>query len=320
MSSSTVAYILAAGTAQLAAGVDWVREDAARDAELLLTEALGVNRTQLQLRIDEVVPTEIAARYQAHIARRANGEPVAYILGEREFWSLPLRVAPGVLVPRPDTECLVEVALRFLQGWNVAAAQAPHLATPTNPSQAPSLLDLGTGSGAIALALASELPNMRVVAVELSPTALAVAADNMAHLAPGRVELLAGNWFAPVGGRRFTCIVSNPPYLSADDPHLPSLAAEPLGALVSGPDGLECYREIIAGAPAHLEAGGLLALEHGYAQGAAVRALLAEAGFTGVATHRDLAGHERVTSGVGREGGREGLSSFTEFKSVLLDT
>jgi len=298
MSSSTVTHLLAAGTAQLAAGVDWVRADAAREAELLLMEALAVTRTQLRLRSHEVVPTEIAARYQAHIARRASGEPVAYLLGEREFWSLPLRVAPGVLVPRPDTECLVEVALRFLQGWGMAAAHEPHLATPANPSPTQSVLDLGTGSGAIALALASELPAARVVAVEVSAPAFAVAADNFKRLAPGRVELLAGHWYEPLGPRRFTCIVSNPPYLAADDPYLPSLAAEPREALVSGNDGLECYREIIAGAPAHLEAGGLLALEHGHAQGAAVRALLAAAGFTGMATHRDLAGLERVTSGV----------------------
>ena len=184
-------------------------------------------------------------------------------------------------MPRPDTECLVEVALRFLQGQPRA-----------------SVLDLGTGSGAIALALVSELPAARIVAVEVSPVALGLAADNIARLAPGRVELLQGNWFAPLGAQRFTCIVSNPPYLAADDPHLPSLAAEPREALVSGNDGLECYREIVAGAPAHLETHGLLALEHGHTQGADVRSLLAAAGFTDIATHRDLAGLERVTSGV----------------------
>jgi release factor glutamine methyltransferase len=281
MASITIASLLATGATQLAAGVAWVREDAAREAELLLSAALAMNRTQLRLRLDEVVPTEIAARFQAHIARRASGEPVAYILGEREFWSLPLRVAPGVLVPRPDTECLVEVVLRFLQGVRT-----------------PSVLDLGTGSGAIALALATELPQAQVVAVELSAAALTVAADNIARLAPGRVELLAGHWYEPLGPRRFTCIASNPPYLAADDPHLPSLAAEPREALVSGSDGLECYREIVARAPAHFETNGLLALEHGHLQGADVRSLLAAAGFTGIVTHHDLAGLERVTSGV----------------------
>ena len=281
MAPDTIAGLLANGTAQLAAGAEWVREDAASEAEYLLATALGLNRTQLRLRLEAPVPTEVAARFQDHIARRASGEPVAYIHGEREFWSLPLRVGPGVLVPRPDTECLVEVALRFLQGQ----------------ARAPSLLDLGTGSGAIALALASELPTARVVAVEISPVALGLAADNIARLAPGRVELLQGNWFAPLGAQRFTCIVSNPPYLAADDPHLPSLAAEPREALVSGNDGLECYREIVAGAPAHLETRGLLALEHGHLQGADLRALLAAAGFTDIATQRDLAGLERVTSG-----------------------
>lgn len=280
MNSFTIASLLANGTVQLAAGAEWVREDAASEAEYLLATALGLNRTQLRLRLDAPVPADVAARFHDHIVRRAVGEPVAYLHGEREFWSLPLRVGRGVLVPRPDTECLVEVALRFLQGQATV-----------------SVLDLGTGSGAIALALATELPAARIVAVELSPTALVVAANNIARLAPGRVELLQGNWFAPVGAQRFTCIVSNPPYLAADDPHLPSLTAEPLEALVSGADGLECYREIVAGAPAHLETSGLLAMEHGHTQGAAVRALLEDRGFSGVVTHRDLAGHERVTSG-----------------------
>lgn len=282
MSSITIASLLAAGTAQLAAGAEWVREDAAHEAEYLLAAALGWNRTQLRLRLETAVPADIAAHYQNQLTRRAAGEPVAYLLGEREFWSLPLQVGPGVLVPRPDTECLVEVALRFLQGR----------------TNTPNVLDLGTGSGAIALALATELPQAKVTAVELSPAAFTVAAGNIARLAPGRVELLAGHWYEPVGGRLFTCIVSNPPYLAADDPHLPSLAAEPRSALVSGADGLECYREIVAGAPAHLEAGGLLALEHGHTQGADVRALLAAGGFTAIATQRDLAGLERVTSGV----------------------
>ncbi len=280
MNSFTIASLLANGTVQLAAGAEWVREDAASEAEYLLATALGLNRTQLRLRLDALVPADVAAGFHDHIARRAAGEPVAYLHGEREFWSLPLRVGRGVLVPRPDTECLVEVALWFLQGQATV-----------------SVLDLGTGSGAIALALATELPAARIVAVELSPAALAVAANNIARLAPGRVELLQGNWFAPVGAQRFTCIVSNPPYLAADDPHLPSLAAEPREALVSGSNGLECYRDIIAGAPAHLETSGLLAMEHGHTQGAAVRALLEDRGFSGVVTHRDLAGHERVTSG-----------------------
>ena len=281
MAPDTIAGLLANGTAQLAAGAEWAREDAASEAEYLLATALGLTRTQLRLRLEAVVPADAAAQFLDHIARRASGEPIAYIHGEREFWSLPLRVGPGVLVPRPDTECLVEVALRFLQGQPRA-----------------SVLDLGTGSGAIALALVSELPAARIVAVEVSPVALGLAADNIARLAPGRVELLQGNWFAPLGAQRFTCIVSNPPYLAADDPHLPSLAAEPREALVSGNDGLECYREIVAGAPAHLETHGLLALEHGHTQGADVRSLLAAAGFTDIATHRDLAGLERVTSGV----------------------
>ena len=300
MAPDTIAGLLAAGTAQLAAGAEWVREDAASEAEYLLATALGVNRTQLRLRLETAVPADIAAHYQNQLTRRAAGEPVAYLLGEREFWSLPLRVGPGVLVPRPDTECLVEVALRFLQMRVAVHEKGTDLPTPSTLSPSPNVLDLGTGSGAIAVALATELPQAKVTAVELSPAAFTVAAGNIARLAPGRVELLAGHWYEPVGGRLFTCIVSNPPYLAADDPHLPSLAAEPREALVSGKDGLECYREIVAGAPAHLETHGLLALEHGHTQGADVRSLLAAAGFTDIATHRDLAGLERVTSGVHR--------------------
>jgi release factor glutamine methyltransferase len=159
------------------------------------------------------------------------------------------------------------------------------------------VLDLGTGSGAIALAIACERRDTQVTAIEASPAARVIAAGNIARLAPGRVELLAGDWFAPLAGRRFEVIVANPPYLAADDPHLVALAREPREALVSGPEGLECFRAILAGAPNHLVSGGWLGLEHGATQAMAVRELLGAAGLTGVTTHRDLAGLERVSSG-----------------------
>lgn len=276
---------LAAGDS-LAAGPPWIRGEARLEAELLLAATLGLERWQLRSRGTERVPADTAARFRALVARRLAGEPLHYLLGRREFWSLELQVAPGVLVPRADTECLVEQALLHLDTCLAAGADSY------------CVLDLGTGSGAIALAIASERPDVHVTAVEASPAAACIAAANIARLAPGRVELLTGHWYTPVSGRRFHVIVANPPYLAVDDPHLPSLAGEPLEALVSGPDGLEAFREIIAGATAHLLPGGWLGLEHGATQGPAVRALLQSAGLHDVTTHRDLAGLERVSGGV----------------------
>jgi release factor glutamine methyltransferase len=216
--------------------------------------------------------------------RRIAGEPVAYLTGRREFWSLDLELTPDVLVPRPETELVVERALEALSG-----------------RASPAVLDLGTGSGAIALAIAHERPDADVTATDTSRAALAVAADNARRLGIGNLRMLEGSWFEPVGGRRFEVVAANPPYVAAGDPALAALAHEPLAALVAGADGLEALAAIARAAPAHLQPGGRLVLEHGTRQGAAVRALLEGAGFVDVATRRDLAGHERVTEGTRRD-------------------
>jgi release factor glutamine methyltransferase len=216
--------------------------------------------------------------------RRIAGEPVAYLTGRREFWSLDLELTPDVLVPRPETELVVERALEALSG-----------------RASPAVLDLGTGSGAIALAIAHERPDADVTATDTSRAALAVAADNARRLGIGNLRMLEGSWFEPVGGHRFEVVAANPPYVAAGDPALAALAHEPLAALVAGADGLEALAAIARAAPAHLQPGGRLVLEHGTRQGAAVRALLEGAGFVDVATRRDLAGHERVTEGTRRD-------------------
>lgn len=213
------------------------------------------------------------------IDRRVRGEPLAYITGEREFWSRRLQVTPDVLVPRPETELLVERALVLCEA---GSAQ---------------VLDLGTGSGAVALALAIERPTWRITATDASPAALAVAAGNARALNVCNCEFVSGSWYAPVQGRGFDLIVSNPPYIAPGDPALadPALRHEPQSALVSPPDGLTALREIIGGARMHLTAGGALALEHGNDQGPAVAEMLVRAGFSHVRCHADLAGHPRVT-------------------------
>jgi len=256
--------------------------DSARlDAEILLCELLRCNRAGLVIRADEVLTTELALRYAALIERRQQGEPVAYLTGRREFWSLELQVSPAVLIPRPDTELLVEWALERLRGVS-----------------APLLADLGTGSGAIALALASERPDARVVAVDLSADALAQAAHNARLLGLDRVDFRLGDWLLPLAGERFDLIVSNPPYVADQDPHLRDLRFEPRRALTAGADGLADLRRIAAAAPGHLKPGAVLLLEHGAEQGAAVRALLHEQGYGAVETRRDLNGLERATLGV----------------------
>jgi release factor glutamine methyltransferase len=245
---------------------------AALDAEILVATVLGVDRARLAA--EELFALESLLR------RRLDGEPVAYLTGRREFWSLDLAVTPDVLVPRPETEILVERALAAIAGL-----------------PQPAVLDLGTGSGAIAIAIASERRDSSVSATDRSPAALAVARRNGARFAPANLRFFEGDWFAPVAGARFEAIVSNPPYVAEGDAALALLAREPRGALVAGPEGLDALRAIAAGAAAHLSPGGRLLLEHGAAQGAAVRALLAGAGLRAVETFRDLAGHERVTEG-----------------------
>jgi release factor glutamine methyltransferase len=258
------------------------RSDSPRlDAELLLAEVTGRSRTALHAHGDEALAPELEARYEHLIDRRLEGVPVAYLTGVREFWSLPLRVSPAVLVPRPETETLVELVL----------ARLP-------PAEDCEVLDLGTGSGAIALAIAKERPRARLTAVDVSPAALAVAAANGAALGLGSVSWHLGSWFDGLEGRRFDVIAANPPYVAADDAALAALRAEPLVALTPGPSGLEAFAAIAAGAPRHLRAGGLLALEHGAMQGADLDALLRQQGFTQISLHADAAGRPRVTLAV----------------------
>ena len=252
-----------------------------RDAEILLAWSWGRTRSQLLVSAGESVPAEVAARFAEVCRRRADGVPVAYLLGRREFWSLDFEVTPDVLVPRPETELLVQRMLDLLPARDVSVA------------------DLGTGSGAIAIALAHERPHWRVTGTDKSDAALAVARGNGTRLADGRVEWLLSDWYAALAGRRFDAIASNPPYVAADDPVLGSdgLRHEPRGALTPGGDGTSALATLINGAPEHLHPGGWLALEHGTAQGETLRSLLVARGFTHVTSHRDLAGHERVTEG-----------------------
>jgi release factor glutamine methyltransferase len=270
----TVAQALAAARA---AGVDRL------DAQLLLAHVLQRPRSWVLAHDDDRLPAAAAAACATLVARRAGGEPFAYLVGEREFHGLRLRVTPDVLVPRPDTETLVDWAIELLHG-ELAALPAPEV------------LDLGTGSGAIALALQHACAHARVSALDASPAALAVARDNAARLGLP-VAFFDSDWWSAAGTRRWHLALSNPPYIAADDPHLASLAHEPQQALTPGGDGLGAYDLLIAAAPTHLHAGGWLLLEHGAGQADAVRARLQAAGFTEVQTRRDLAGHARCSGG-----------------------
>jgi release factor glutamine methyltransferase len=251
------------------------------DAELLLARILGLPRSALIARGDEPVATNHESAFAELIRSRARGVPIAYLTGSREFWSLPLKVSPAVLVPRPETEILVEHALTLLPRDEVC-----------------SVLDLGTGSGAIALSLAHERPRWAVTGVDISPAALEIAAHNAQALKLSHVQWRLGHWFNPVAGERFHLIVANPPYIAANDPALTALCAEPAAALIAGPTGLEALRDIIAQAPRHLHARGGLALEHGITQGQDVAQLLQQYGFDSIRTYSDFSGRPRVTLGV----------------------
>lgn len=257
-------------------------QEARTEVELLLTRALGVSKARLVAYPELAEQAAGCSRYQDWLHRRMAGEPVAYLLGEREFFGLAFHVDPAVLIPRPETELLVELAL----------ARLP-------PGQVASVLDLGTGSGCIAVAIAHSRPRARVVASDVSAAALAVAATNVSRHAASNVELRQGDCFEAVAGERFDLIVSNPPYVAEGDPHLAQgdLRFEPKRALTSGTDGMQMLRAIATQAPRYLLTGGWLLLEHGYDQADRVRALLAEAGFAELISERDLAGHPRVTGG-----------------------
>ncbi|QGZ30107.1 peptide chain release factor N(5)-glutamine methyltransferase [Stutzerimonas stutzeri] len=251
------------------------------DAEWLLAAALGKAASYLHTWPEREVPVECEARFVADLARRRRGEPIAYILGRQGFWSLELEVAPHTLIPRPDTELLVETALQLL------------------PAAAMNVLDLGTGTGAIALALAHERPAWRVTGVDRVAQAVALATRNAQRLRLDNAVFCESQWFAALEGQRYALIVSNPPYIRACDPHLRQgdLRFEPSSALVAGEDGLDDIRQIIASASSHLLPEGWLLLEHGYDQAPAVRALFAEGGFCEIESRKDFGGHERISLG-----------------------
>ncbi|WP_122739681.1 peptide chain release factor N(5)-glutamine methyltransferase [Pseudomonas viridiflava] len=252
------------------------------DAELLLAAALGKPRSFLHTWPERIVSTEAALAFAGYLQRRRTGEPVAYILGQQGFWKLDLEVAPHTLIPRPETEMLVEAALELVPAF--APAQ---------------VLDLGTGTGAIGLALANDRQQWKITAVDRVPEAVALAERNRQRLQLDNAEVLNSHWFSALEGRHFDLIISNPPYIAETDPHLSmgDVRFEPGSALTSGPDGLDDLRTIISEAPVHLTPGGWLLLEHGYDQGPAVRELLIRHGFERIQTRRDLGEHERITFG-----------------------
>jgi len=252
------------------------------EAQLLLTSTLNLDRAWLIAHEDDALQADIHAPFEAMLNRRLNGEPVAYILGHREFYGLKLKVTPATLIPRPDTETLVEAAL----------AKSPTDATC-------SILDLGTGTGAIALAIAKHRPLAMVTAVDASRAALDVAQENAKTLNICNVRFVLSDWFSELNGKKFDVIASNPPYIEDQDAHLKQgdLRFEPLTALASGKDGLDDIRRIIQTAPQHLNPGGWLMLEHGYDQAELVAGLLKNTGFEEVESKADIAGIARATSG-----------------------
>ncbi|ELY2648309.1 peptide chain release factor N(5)-glutamine methyltransferase [Cronobacter sakazakii] len=256
-------------------------ESPRRDAEILLAFVTGRTRTFILAFGETALTDDELTRLDALLARRAAGEPVAYLIGQREFWSLPLEVSPATLIPRPDTECLVEQALARL---------------PATPCR---ILDLGTGTGAIALALASERPDCHVTALDVIPEAVALAKRNAQRLGIDNVTILQSHWFSALTDVRFSLIVSNPPYIDGDDPHLSQgdVRFEPKSALVADDAGLADLETLVTEARRFLEDNGWLMLEHGWQQGEAVRELFTRAGYQGVETCRDYGGNERLTLG-----------------------
>lgn len=263
-------------TRRLAAG-----ESPKRDAEILLAFVTGRSRTFIMAFGETQLALNEQAQLDTLLARREQGEPVAYLVGEREFWSLPLSVSSATLIPRPDTECLVEQALACLS------------ASPQ------SVLDLGTGTGAIALAIASERPDCQLTGVDLQPEAVKLAQHNAQKLAIPNASFMQGSWFAPVVGQQFALIVSNPPYIDATDPHLVvgDVRFEPASALVADNAGLADLQTIIQHAPQYLLAGGWLLLEHGWQQAQNVQQLFHQAGYDEIATVKDYGGNDRVSLG-----------------------
>lgn len=272
---ASIAELLAAATSRLRE----VSDSARLDAELLLARAIDMPRSYLFAHPEDTLDDAALERFERTLERRLGGEPMAYIAGSKEFWSLELMVSPATLVPRPETELLVDIALREI---------------PRKADWA--LLDLGTGSGAIALAIARDRPLCRVTAVDVSRAALAVASENARQLSIANVEFLDGDWTAPVSGRKFRMIVSNPPYVARDDAALDVLQAEPALALAAGEDGLDSIRVIVCDCTAILADGGMLVLEHGADQRDSVAEILKSYGWDGIRCYDDHSGHPRVTS------------------------
>lgn len=257
------------------------------DAQLLLAHRLGQSRTWVIAHDDHALAEADVTTLEAALQQRAGGMPLAYLVGEREFHGLALEVSRDVLVPRPETELLVDWALKLLAAMRAADAPGPA------PSPC-AVVDLGTGSGAVALAIKQAAPWVSVTATDASTAALAVAQRN-AQRHGLDVECVLGNWWQPLAGRQFALALSNPPYIAGGDPHLAALMHEPLAALTPGGDGLDALKRLVANAPHHLQRGGWLLLEHGFDQAEAVTALLRARGFAQVQTRRDLAGLPRCT-------------------------
>ncbi|MHB1590234.1 MAG: peptide chain release factor N(5)-glutamine methyltransferase [Sulfuricella sp.] len=281
---ATLDTTLRQGADALGATLNLDPRESRLEAQILLCHIIQQPRAYLAAHDCDPISPEQAAAFAALLQRRLQGEPIAYILGEREFYSLDFKVTPAVLIPRPETELLVELALAHIPAGHPCR-----------------VLDLGTGSGAVAVTLALHRPRTEMVAVDQSAAALEVARGNAQRLGAGNLRLIQSNWYSALAGETFELIVSNPPYIAAADPHLAhgDLRFEPPTALASGKDGLDDIRTIVRGAAAHLKPGGWLLFEHGYDQAAACRELLVQAGFGQVASAADLAGIERVSYGQG---------------------
>ena len=279
-SFETAEQLLRADSATLASALQIPMPEARREIQMLLRRALGVDLSMLLAHPELVPKARETHAYSQALARRLGGEPMAYIVNEREFYGLRFEVSPAVLIPRPETELLVEMALERL----------PEAIAAT-------VLDIGTGSGCVAIAIAKLRPRARIIASDLCEPALAVAERNARRQCVSNVELRLGSWFEPHGDERFDLIVSNPPYLAQDDPHLRYLPGEPQLALVAGQQGLEALRAIVLEAPRHLLPGGSLIVEHGHDQAESVARLFQRGGFGDVVARTDIAGIQRAVGG-----------------------
>ena len=289
MQSNTITQLIQSSQTKLNIRLNLSPKEAKFEAQLLLLHALNKKRAWLIAHENDSIHTDVEIEFKTLLNRRLNGEPIAYILGYREFYGLHLKVTPHTLIPRPDTETLVEAALSKI---------SPNTLHSTSV-QTKSILDLGTGSGAIALAIAKNCSFANVIAVDASQSALNIAIENAKNLTLNNVQFLLSDWFKALNGKKFDLIVSNPPYIEANDAHLKQgdLRFEPESALASGSDGLKDIRQIIHTAPSHLNTNGWLMLEHGYNQASAVAALFKRAGFAEISHVLDLGGIERVTIG-----------------------